>query len=265
MRINNNVMAFNAQRNLNVSTSAMGKSVEKLSSGLRINRAADDAAGLFVSQRLRGQVASLRQASRNAQDGISLVQTAEGALNEVHNMLTRMRELTVQARNGTNTDAAIRTAILAEVNQLGSEIDRIATTTRFNGVDAFAGITLHVGADAGATNQITVGTTTPPTIGAVAWADDAAVEGFITTVNGYIDTVSTNRATLGASQNRLESTVNNLSVTVENLIAAESRIRDTDMAAEMVNFTRFQIMNQAGTAMVGQANALPQSILSLLR
>ena len=393
MRINNNIMAFNAQRNLSTSATSMGKSIEKLSSGLRINRAADDASGLVISQKLRAQTSGLRQATRNAQDGISVVQTAEGGLNEVHSMLNRMRDLSVQASNTGANDATARAAAQQELSQLRTEVDRIGNTTAFgdtkllngsygvssasqtgydadnsvvvagtevlaldvNGagsvnvslsagtytgdqlatelenqiksaltgggaataayadnvsvaatsagagfnievsVDGLAdtetftladgtgtflasnnfgsvtaasgtGGTFQVGANNTADDQITVA------IGAVSASDlglgaldlttDAA--GAITTIDAAIATVSTSRGNLGAVQNRFESTISNLQVTSENLAASESRIRDTDVAAEMVEFTRTQILQQAGTAMLGQANTVPQSVLRLL-
>ncbi len=267
MRINNNIMAFNANRNLSSSSSALGKSLEKLSSGFRINRAGDDAAGLVISQKLRGEIGGLKQASRNAQDGISFVQTAEGALSEVHNMLGRMRDLAVQAANDTN-DTSARAAIHAEMTALNSEITRIGTDTTFAGSAVFgATVNLQVGSEGSSGGQITIASTTAPaavTIGA-GIADAAAARTIIENVDTAIATISTARGTLGATQNRLESTINNLQVTTENLAASESRIRDTDMASEMVMFTKNQILQQAGTAMLGQANQVPQTVLSLLR
>ena len=393
MRINNNIMAFNAQRNLGASAMAMGKSIEKLSSGLRINRAADDASGLVISQKLRAQTSGLRQATRNAQDGISVVQTAEGGLNEVHSMLNRMRDLAVQAANTGANDATARGAAQQELSQLRTEIDRIGNTTAFgdvkllngsfgvsaatttgydadnsvvvagtevlalnvngagsvnvglsagtyNGdqlatelenqiksaltgggaataayadnvsveattagagfnieisVDGLAdtetftltdgtgtflasnnfgavtaasgtGGTFQVGANNTADDQITVAigavSSSDLSLGSLDLTTDAA--GAITTIDSAIATVSTQRGNLGAVQNRLESTISNLQVTSENLAASESRIRDTDVAAEMVNFTRSQILQQAGTAMLGQANAVSGSALRLL-
>lgn len=395
MRINNNIMAYNAQRNLGASAMSMGKSIEKLSSGLRINRAADDASGLVISQKLRAQTSGLKQATRNAQDGISVVQTAEGGLNEVHSMLNRMRDLAVQAANTGANDTTARNAAQAEVDQLLEEINRIGSTTSFgdtnlldgtygatpgqisdfstdNSVTVGAGDTINVtvgttlsvglqegvytggefaamvesavndaltgsanATDNAAAGQFSVtsetsgagavitfsnlgstaitvadGTNTPLVtefgtgtalagtvaaatgsggvfqIGAnegeqvtvdisgvsasilsltgvsaqVASGDDAA----ITAIDAAISTVSADRGALGATQNRFESTIANLSVTAENVAASESRIRDTDVAAEMVEFTRTQIMQQAGTAMLGQANLVPQSVLRLL-
>ena len=271
MRINNNVMAFNATRNLGMSNGSLGKSLEKLSSGFRINRAGDDAAGLVISQKLRAEVSGLRQATRNAQDGISFAQTAEGALGEVHNMLNRMRDLSVQAANDTN-DASARTAIKSEVDALASEIGRIGTDTTFSGASVFTATALNfqVGSE-GTGNQIstTVGTLDATTLGGndltgLDVSTATAARTSIEAIDDAIDAVSTSRGTLGAVQNRFESTIRNLQVTTENLSASESRIRDTDMAAEMVNFTKSQILQQAGTAMLGQANAIPQSVLRLL-
>ncbi len=264
MRINNNVMAYNANRNLGMSNMGLGKSLEKLSSGYRINRAGDDAAGLVISQKLRAEIGGLNQASRNAQDGISFVQTAEGALGEVHNMLNRMRDLAVQAANDTN-DADARAAIGAEITALNTEITRIGTDTTFGGASVFTtnALNFQVGSEGtGGQISVTVGTVTNPTTTTVT--DATTSRATIEAIDVAIAGVSTMRGTLGATQNRLESTINNLQVTSENLAASESRIRDTDMAAEMVNFTKNQILQQAGTAMLGQANSVPQSVLKLL-
>ncbi len=265
MRINNNIMAFNANRNLGSSNNMLGKSLEKLSSGYRINRAGDDAAGLVISQKLRAEIGGLKQAQRNAQDGISFVQTAEGALGEVHNMLGRMRDLAVQAANDTN-DASARTAIGAEITALNAEIVRIGTDTTFAGAAVFGtAVNLQVGSEGSAGGQITVAATTAPAAVTAVVTDATTSRAAIEAIDAAIALTSTARGTLGATQNRLESTINNLSVTTENLSASESRIRDTDMASEMVNFTKNQILQQAGTAMLGQANSVPQSVLSLLR
>ncbi len=272
MRINNNVMAFNASRNLSGTSNRIGKSLEKLSSGFRINRAADDAAGLVISQKLRAEIGGLKQATRNSQDGISLVQTAEGALNEVHNMLGRMRDLAVQAANDTN-DASARTAIDAEMDALVAEIGRIGADTTFGGSTLFSAtaVNFQVGSEGASGNQIsvTVGVLTTANVGgedlsglAVNSAANARLA--IEAVDDAIAGISTSRGALGAVQNRLESTIANLQVTTENLVASESRIRDTDMAAEMVSFTKNSILQQAGTSMLAQANALPQSVLNLL-
>jgi flagellin len=399
MRINQNVMANNASRNLSNTNVMLGKNLEKLSSGFRINRAADDAAGLVVSQGLRAQVSGLKQATRNAQDGISVVQTAEGALNEVHTMLTRMRDLSVQAANTGGNDAASRSAAQAEINQLATEITRVSTDTKFGGVALLngsygatpgklssfdtdgsltfaAGNTINVnvtggsgaisvslqagtftGASAAASIEssvkaalsatgntvdkaaadsfkvsfdavgaggaftmsngstaaiaVTDGTGTPllaatnglsGLVGTVAAASgsggnfqigansgqtvaltitnssaaalavsalnvttDAGAAAAITALDTAISAVSTTRGNLGAMQNRFESMINNLQVTTENISASESRIRDTDMAQEMVSFTKNQVLNQAGTAMLAQANQIPQSVLKLLQ
>jgi flagellin len=380
MRIQQNIMALNANRNLASTGTAMAKTLEKLSSGYRINRAADDAAGLVISQNLRSQVSGLRQATRNAQDGISVVQTAEGALNEVHSMLNRMRDLAVQAANSGSNDATAKSAAQSELSQLRSEIDRISGSTKFgsqNLLDGTFGVTAATSTGFDANNSITVatgdsfqvnvngtgnvtvsltggtytgsafaahlessikaaltvsaqsvgagsaltlsvdgltngqtfsltdGTNTPlagigmtsvtaaagtggtfqvganasdtisVNIAAVTSASlslsglDLTASGgassAITTLDAAISSVSSTRGTLGATQNRFESVINNLQVTTENLAASESRIRDTDYASEMVTFTGQQILSQAGTAMLGQANQVPQSVLSLLR
>ena len=392
MRINSNVEALNAWRNLSSTGVQLGKSLEKLSSGFRINRAADDASGLVISQGLRAQVSGLRQATRNAQDGISVVQTAEGALNEIHSMLNRMRDLAVQASNTGTNDTAARTAANTEQVALRDEIDRISTSTRFgqqqllagtfgvtaavktgfdadntvtyasaatftinsNGVGAktvsiaagtynmtqlatqmqtairagmvagntytqaqadavtveattvgagasisiknnlasgqtfvladgtntpLAGLNMvgtsaaaagsggvfQVGANASDTINVTLGATNTTTLGIASLDLVNSASAAISLIDSAIGSVSTTRGGLGAIQNRFESTINNLQVTTENVSASESRIRDTDMALEMSQFTRRQVLLQAGTAMLGQANQLPQSILSLLR
>lgn len=375
LRINTNTDAFNSYRNLSVTQGQMSKSLEKLSSGFRINRAADDAAGLAISEGLRAQTGGLKVAVRNAQDGISVVQTAEGALNEVHSILQRMRDLAVQAGNDTNS-ADARSAISTEVGQLRGELTRIADSTNFNGkklLDGSAGtMNFQVGANGDAASQIGVnmgavnvkavannlgsggasfdvatptlvtgamnftnqttdvsvtlgaagtykttqdvanalnsdanfantfsasvdkdqklvvtsktGGTVEGGTGATAAAPGTGITGTGTAVTGGLDfttaagaqaavtsidaqitAVSTARSTLGAVQNRFEHTINNLNVAVENLSASESRIRDTDMAQEMMSFTRSQILSQAGTAMLAQANSAPQGVLSLLR
>lgn len=268
MRINQNVMAFNAYRSLASTNTTLGKSLEKLSSGFRINRAADDAAGLVISQGLRAQVSGLRQATRNSQDGISVVQTAEGALNEVHAMLQRMRDLAVQSVNGSN-DAAARTAANNEVTQLKAEIIRIGDKSKFGSQGILdgtfsAGVTFQVGANAGDTITLTLSAMSALATFTGSVTSAGAASAFITSVDEVISAISSLRGTLGALQNRFESTINNLNVATENLAASESRIRDTDMALEMVSFTRHQILIQAGTAMLGQANQVPQSVLRLL-
>ncbi|MDN5293486.1 MAG: flagellin [Eubacteriales bacterium] len=269
MRINNNVSALNAWRNLSITDTAMSKSLEKLSSGLRINRAADDAAGLAISEKMRAQIKGLNQAIRNAQDGISLIQTAEGALNETHSILQRLRELAVQAANDTLTDDD-RAQIQQEVNQLITEIDRIASNTEFNTQKllngSFTNKVLHIGANSGQTLTVTIGNMAAGALGVsgLSMSTQSEADAAITTISTAIDTVSTERAKLGAIQNRLEHTIANLGVAAENLTAAESRIRDVDMAREMAEFTRTQILMQAGTAMLAQANMRPQAVLKLL-
>lgn len=275
LRINQNIDAANSYRNLSVTQGQMSKSLEKLSSGFRINRAADDAAGLAISEGLRSQVGGLKVASRNAQDGISVVQTAEGALTEVHAILQRVRDLTVQAGNDSNSTDA-RDNIKTEIDSLGEELTRIGASTNFNGTKLLDGsataLTFQVGAsDNAAESQVVVDLT-----GANATAVGTAVSGLdvssasaaltsLTAIDTQIKNVSTARATLGATQNRFEHTINSVNVAVENLSASESRIRDTDMAQEMMSFTRSQILSQAGTAMLAQANQASQGVLSLLR
>lgn len=271
MRINTNVSALNAWRNLSITDTLLGKSMEKLSSGYRIVRAADDAAGLAISEKMRAQIVGLRGAVRNAQDAISLVQTAEGALEETHSILRRMRELAVEASSDTLTDED-RAQLQEEFNQLQTEITRIANTTEFNTKPLLNGslttAMVLIGPNTGTDHQISF------SIGGMA-ASDLAVDSItidtvsnallaIDSIDAAIDQVSTQRAQLGALQNRLEHTINNLNVAAENLSAAESRIRDVDMALEMASFTRHQILIQAGTAMLAQANLRPQSILKLL-
>jgi len=284
LRINNNIAAQNAYRNLSVTDSQMSKSLEKLSSGFRINRAADDAAGLSISEGLRSQIGGLKVAVRNAQDGISVVQTAEGALTETHSILQRMRDLSVQAASTGSQDSDARSAAQTEFGQLNEELNRIATTTAFGGqklLDVASGAytgTFQVGANTAGADQIAVNLTTAVFgSGSTVTGFDAAglgVSGLdltsagtaaIAAIDSAIKGVSTARATLGAYQNRFEHTINNLNVAVENLSASESRIRDTDMAQEMVSFTRSQILTQAGTSMLAQANQAPQNVLSLLR
>ncbi|MGB4025992.1 MAG: flagellin [Bacillota bacterium] len=274
MRINTNISALNAWKNLAITDGLMAKSLEKLSSGYRINRAADDAAGLAISEKMKAQTRGLRQAVRNAQDGISLIQTAEGALNEVHAILQRMRELVVQAGNGIYESDDLQ-MIQDEINQLVDEIDEISTRTEFNtkklldGTVA-TGISLQIGANAGQVMEISIAkmdsqslgvqgvNIVPPTDGTVD------IDAQIKAIDGAIKLVSQERSKLGAYQNRLEHTINNLNTAAENLEAAGSRIRDVDMALEMANFTRHQILQAAGTAMLAQANLTPQSILKLL-
>jgi flagellin len=276
LRVNNNIAAFNAYRNLSTTDTAMGKSLEKLSSGLRINRAADDAAGLAISEGLRAQVGGLKVAVRNAQDGISVVQTAEGALTETHSILQRMRDLAVQASNHgalTDTDKAKADE---EFQALAKELDDIASKTTFNGTKllngSYSSMNFQVGSNAGETLTVSIGNMAASGASSLFGATGAgnissasSASAAISAVTSAIGTVSTERAKLGAVQNRLEHKINNLNATVENLTASESRIRDTDMAQEMVSFTRSQILSQAGTAMLAQANQASQGVLSLLR
>ena len=266
LRIQNNVEAFNAQRQLVGNSDKLSKAMEKLSSGYRINRAGDDAAGLAISEKLRGQITGLAQASRNAGDAISMVQTGEGALNEVHSMLQRVRELAVQYKNGTLGDND-RTAIQSEVNQLKAEITRIGNDTEFNGtklLNATGSITFQVGAGDG--QQISVATVSMgASVADSIFSLGASTTTDIANIDAAINNISAARATFGSVQNRLEHTVSNLASYQENLTASESRIRDADMAQEMVKFTKYQILQQAGTSMLSQANQAPQSVLSLLR
>jgi len=270
VRINTNISALNAWKNLSVTDNLMGKSLEKLSSGFRINRAADDAAGLAISEKMKAQISGLRQGARNAQDGISLIQTAEGALNETHSILQRMRELAEQAASATMSNED-RTQIQAEVTELLSELDRIASSTKFNGQalldGSFDAMEFLIGTDTAVdTFTVSIGNMDSATLGvdAVSIATQADAKTAVGLIDTAIDDVSTQRATLGAYQNRLEHTINNLNTAAENLAAAESRIRDVDMALEMATFTRHQILLQAGTAMLAQANMKPQSVLKLL-
>ncbi|MFB7894210.1 flagellin [Microbacterium sp. NPDC056044] len=272
MQINTNVSALNAYRNLSNTQNDLSKSLEKLSSGLRINRAADDAAGLAISEGLRSQVNGLNVAARNAQDGISVIQTAEGALTEVHSILQRVRDLAVQAGSDSN-NADSRTAIKTEIDALGDELTRVAASTNFNGIKLLNStntLTFQVGAGStAAEDQIGVTLTDFSGLGAdikdldVDSAANALLS--IAAIDTEITAVSTARAGLGAVQNRFESTINSLNVSSENLAAAQSRIRDTDMASEMVKFTASNILSQAGTAMLAQANQANQGVLQLLR
>jgi len=276
LRINNNIAAMNAHRNLTATDTALGKSLEKLSSGLRINRAADDAAGLAISEGLRSQIGGLKQATRNAQDGISVAQTAEGALTETTSILQRMRDLSVQAANGGSVDTDGQAAADKEFGQLKLELDRISTTTKFGSQSLLDGNydgTFQVGANNSAADQIVVDLSAVA-VDSAGLGLTAATINLTTTSNAQdsmdaidlaLKDVTGVRADLGAVQNRFEHTINNLSVATENVTASESRIRDVDMAAEMMNFTKSQILSQAGTAMLAQANQSSQGVLSLLR
>jgi flagellin len=260
LRINQNIAAMNAYRNLSVTDGQMAKSLEKLSSGFRINRAADDAAGLAISEKMRAQIGGLAQSQRNAQDGVSLVQTAEGALNEVHSMLSRIRELKVQYDNGT-LSSDDKTAITNEVTALKDEITAIGTETKFNGKALLTGSAFDFVVGAEGEKISTTGVTLSTDIGTI----DVTASGGLAAVDTAINKVSESRSKLGAVQNRLEHRLNNLASYQENLVASESRIRDVDMAQEMVNFSKLQILQQAGTAMLAQANQSSQGVLSLLR
>ena len=269
--------AMNTYSRLTSANAAKSGSLAKLSSGLRINKAGDDAAGLSISEKMKNQISGLTQATRNAQDGISLIQTAEGALNETHSILNRMRDLSVQASNGTNS-AEDLTAIQDEITSLTTEVDRIATTTDFNGTKllngdlaaAGDGVTLQIGANNTTSEQMVVNIEAMGTTGLGldtldVTTDAAAASAAIDTIDGAIDLVSAQRSKLGANQNRLEHTINNLTTTKENLSEANSRIRDVDMAEEMMSFTKNNILSQASTSMLAQANQMPQSVLQLLQ
>ena len=274
LSVYNNVEASNAHRQLVNTGNALNKSMERLSSGLRINRAADDAAGLAVSEGMRSQIRGMNVASRNAQDGVSMVQVADGALGNVGDMLQRVRDLAVQASNGTLTDAQ-RSNLDTEVQQVLTEIGKTGTDTEFNGLKILAGsvataasaVTLQVGANASQNIAFTIGTVSTSDLGisGIAVSTAASATAAIASLDAAISTVTTSRANLGAIQNRLEHTINRLGMTSENLQAAESRIRDADMASEMIDFTKNQILQQSGMAMLAQANQSPQSVLSLLR
>lgn len=275
MVVQHNLTAANTNRQLGITTNGLQKSTEKLSSGYKINRAADDAAGLSISEKMRNQIRGLNKASDNAQDGISLVQTAEGALNEVHSMLQRMSELAVQAANGTNATTD-RTALNDEVQQLKTEIQRVGSTTQFNkmnildgGFSAGTKKALQVGANANQTISIAI-SALKSVVGLSLIGDlkiDTATnaQSAITTVQSSIEKLSTLRSKLGAVQNRLEHTVANLDNISENTQSAESRIRDTDMAEEMVQYSKNNILQQAGQSMLAQANQANQGVLSLLQ
>ena len=276
LRINQNIAALNAYRNLSVTDGQMSKSLEKLSSGFRINRAADDAAGLAISEGLRSQVGGLKAAVRNAQDGVSVVQTAEGALTEVHSILQRVRDLTVQASNTGSVNDTARGYIANEITELGAALTDIAERTNFNGTTLLDGanatLDFQTGANEGETVSVALTDITAVATAVTAVATSVGTAGYdpttatdLSSIDAEIATVSSARATLGASQNRFESTINSLSVAMENLSASESRIRDADMAQEMVQFTRNQILSQAGTAMLAQANQGSQGVLQLLR
>jgi len=285
MRIQHNITALNAHRNLSNNNSSVGKNLEKLSSGYKINRAGDDAAGLAISEKMRAQITGLATAEKNANDGVSLVQTAEGALTEVHSMLNRMVELATQSANGTYSSTN-RAEMQKEINNLNAEIDRISATANFNGTKLFNGdndvIKLHVGESGSDDNQLKVtltemtasniagvgvdgSATTAEDLTAVDITEADNAKAAISVINNAIDNISSMRSTFGALQNRLEHTINNLNVQNENITASESRIRDVDMAKEMMAYTKNNILVQASQAMLAQANQVPQGVLQLLQ
>lgn len=275
MVVQHNLQAANTNRQLGITTSAQAKSTEKLSSGYKINRAADDAAGLSISEKMRSQIRGLNKASSNAQDGVSLVQTAEGALNETHSILQRMNELATQAANGTNTTVD-RSAIKAELNQLTSEINRIQSTTQFNTMNLLDGtfsgtknkMKLQVGALSGQSIDFSIANMCASKIGlkaALSVSTFTKAGSYMKSVQNAIEVVSKQRSAMGAIQNRLEHTIANLDTTSENTQSAESRIRDTDMASEMVTYSKNNILAQAGQSMLAQANQSTQGVLSLLQ
>ena len=269
MVVQHNLTAMNANRQLGITAGNQAKATEKLSSGYRINRAGDDAAGLSISEKMRSQIRGLNKASSNAEDGVSLIQTAEGALNEAHAILQRMNELSTQAANDTNTSAD-RTAIKKEIDALVSELDRIASTTQFNTMNlldgSFTGKNLQVGALEGQVIAISIGSMNASTLGvnSLDVSSNSAAGTSMTAIQDAIEKVSSQRSSLGAIQNRLEHTIANLDTTSENTQAAESRIRDTDMAAQMVDYSKNTILAQAGQSMLAQANQATQGVLSLL-
>ncbi len=270
--INTNIMSLNAQRNLNASQNSLATSVQRLSSGLRVNSAKDDAAGLAIAERMNAQIRGMNVAARNANDGISMAQTAEGALGEMGNMLQRMRELSVQAANGTLSEAD-RTNLTQEFSQLGAEIERTMEVTKFNSTEVFnltADLSFQVGANSGETIEIAsadfdmADITTAAQLD-ISGADPTAASAAIEAIDTALDSLNSQRSIWGAVQNRFESAISSLQVGAENQSAARSRIMDTDYAAETAALTRSQVLQQAGTAMLAQANSAPNSVLSLLR
>ena len=280
MRIQHNITALNSHRNLTNNNSSLTKNLEKLSSGYRINRAGDDAAGLAISEKMRAQITGLQTAQKNSEDGVSLVQTAEGALTEVHSMLNRMVELATQSANGTYSSAN-RSEMQKEIVALRNEIDRISNTANLNGTTLFSSlggdtkeVAIHAGETSSSNNQITITLKTMNTttmgdntvgVSTVNIGTQTQATASIDTINKAIDAVSSMRSDFGALQNRLEHTINNLGVQTENLSAAESRIRDVDMAKEMMAYTKNNILVQASQAMLAQANQVPQGVLQLLQ
>ena len=272
MVVRTNIMGINANRQLGMNNNQVSKSLEKLSSGYRINRAGDDASGLAISEKMKAQIKGLEQASSNAQDGISLVQTAEGATTEIHNMLNRMVELCTKAANGTYDTGTDIPAINMELTALATEIDRICDSTNFNGTNLLAGsldIDLQIGAEATDTLTVEVKRLKCASLNidtaVTALSDAGDANDAIATIKSAINYVSTERAKLGAIQNRLEYSINNLDTTAENMTSANSRIRDTDMAKEMMNYTKMNVLTQAAQAMLAQANQQPQAVLQLLQ
>lgn len=275
MRIQHNISALNTHRNLSFNNTQASKNLEKLSSGYKINRAGDDAAGLAISEKMRGQIRGLDMATKNAQDSISLIQTAEGALNETHSILQRMRELAVQSANDTNEGTADtdRQKLQDEMDQLVEEIDRIADNTQFNNMNlldgSFTTKKFHIGSNANQDITVSIGNMDSATLNIdgtkAAVTSNTSANTAITALDAAINTVSKERSSLGAIQNRLEHTINNLGASSENLTAAESRIRDTDMAKEMMGFTKNNILMQAAQSMLAQANQQPQGVLQLLQ
>ena len=270
MVVQHNIAAMNANRQLGISTTAISKTTEQLSSGYRINKAADDAAGLSISEKMRAQIKGLNKASTNAEDGISLVQTAEGALNETHSILQRMNELATQAANDTNTSID-RNAVQQEIDQLTSEIDRIQSTTQFNTMNlldgSFTGKNLQVGSLSGQKIEISIRNmnATSLSVNGLKMSSFADAGHAMDQIQAAINNVSSQRSQLGAVQNRLEHTINNLDTAAENAQSAESRVRDTDMASVMVQHSATNIIQQAGQSMLSQANTQTQGVLSLLQ
>ena len=270
MVVQHNLSAMNTNRQMGIVSSSLQKSTEKLSSGYKINRAGDDAAGLTISEKMRSQIRGLNKAATNAQDGISLIQVAEGALNETHSILQRMNELATQAANDTNTSTD-RAAIRQEMDQLSSEINRIQSTTQFNSMNlldgSFTGKNLQIGSLSGQSIKISIGqmNTSQLGISSLSVSSFAQAGSAMKLIQSAINQVSNQRSALGAIQNRLEHTINNLNATSENTSAAESRIRDTDMASEMVEYSKNNILQQAGQSMLAQANQQTQGVVSLLQ
>ena len=271
MVVRTNMMGINANRQLGMNSSQVSKALEKLSSGYKINRAGDDASGLAISEKMKAQIKGLETASSNSQDGISLIQTAEGALTEVHDMLNRMTELATKAANGTMASSVDRSALQAEVSALLAEINRIASNTNFNKINLLSGglssLVLQIGASAAETLTLAISAmnTSGLSIQSVNIGTRSGATSAISLIYAAINKVSTQRAALGAAQNRLEHTINNLDVTAENMTSANSRIRDTDMAKTMMEYTKTNVVTQAAQAMLAQANQQPQAILQLLQ